>query len=364
MEKINIYVPARIGTMLSGDAELFEVFKKDERTTNMNKFLCALVVGYLDDYRDEESIARDRILAAIGATGLPEVEKERIAENILQNVVLPTVPPRKGKNPIRLSLKPRKNKEAVFEQVLADLGGKDYISQYFCKMFLSYCDKPISKREQIIFRENYDLLQSACATKRCVVIRTIWNKQMIHEVVPYKIVTGPEEMFNYLLCAEIDRETKTQEARTYRLNRIDQVFYGRKSVCMDESVRSDLDMMEKKGPQYVIHGVEETCVKLSPEGEKNFNKIYFGRPIVDRREIHNGYSYYYFSCSWDQLFLYFKRFEGGSAEILYPQSLRDRLIQFYKEALKAYGNNENTEFAYYEEGNTDEVPARRSEKHG
>ena len=357
VDKINIYVPARIGTMLSGDAELFEVFKKDGHTTNMNKFLCALVVGYLDDYRDEESIARDRILAAIGTTELPDAEKVRIAEDILQNVVLPTVPPRKGKNPIKLSLKPRKSIEAVFEQVLVDLGDQNFISQYFCKMFLSYCDKPICKREQIIFREKYDLLQAACAAKRCVVFRTIWNKQMIHEVVPYKIVTGPEEMFNYLLCAEIDRETQTQEARTYRLNRIDQVFYGRSSISIDEEVRNDLDTMQEKGPQYVIHGIENTCVKLSAEGENSYTKIYFGRPKVDRIESHDGYSFYYFSCSYDQLFMYFKRFEGGSAEILYPQGLRDRMIQFHKESLNIYeGENSN--------GQSDRVVSSKSGTQG
>lgn len=335
MEKINIYVPAQIGALLRRDAELFEVFKPDGRAINMNKFLCALVVGYLGDYRDEESAARKKIVSAIKITTLSDTEKEQIADSILKDMVLPVAPPRKG-NKTRLSLKPIKSIETLIEQVLSDLGDKDFISQYFRKMFMSYCDNPISKREQIIFREKYEMLQAACAAKRCVSFRTSWNPQTVHEVVPYKIVTGPEELFNYLLCAEVDRDTKSQKAMTFRLNRIDQVFSGRSLKCIDDTVRYKLDMMQKKGPQYVINNMEETCVKLSAEGEQSYSRIYFGRPIVDRREVRNGYSLYYFSCSFDQLFMYFKRFEGGSAEILYPQSLRDRMIRFYKESLSKY----------------------------
>ena len=41
------------------------------------------------------------------------------------------------------------------------------------------------------------------------------------------MVTGSEETFNDLLCTERNRNTGKQEARTYRLNRIDGLNYGR-----------------------------------------------------------------------------------------------------------------------------------------
>lgn len=46
----------------------------------------------------------------------------------------------------------------------------------------------------------------SCSAKRSIAFKIIWNQKIIHEVIPYKVVTGPEEMFNYLLCAEYNQE--------------------------------------------------------------------------------------------------------------------------------------------------------------
>ena len=154
LEKINVYVPENIGTMLENDATMFEVYKKDGRTINKNRFLGMLITGYYGDYVTEARAAFDSIVSAIDTKKLSVKEKEQIADSILRDVVLPAVPSRKGKNPARLSLKPTKDTEALIEQIMRDLGSEDYISQYFCRMFMSYCDKPFSKREQIIFKDN------------------------------------------------------------------------------------------------------------------------------------------------------------------------------------------------------------------
>lgn len=336
MDKINVYVPDNIGTMLENDAVMFEVYKRDGKTINKNRFLGMLVTGYYDDYVAETRSAYEKILAAIETEKLSVNEKEQIADKILRETVLPTVPSRKGRNPKRLSLKPTKNTEILFEQILLELGGNDYISQYFCRMFMGYCDKPFSKREQIIFKASYEMLMAACATQKSLTFKTIWNTNDIHEVIPYKVVTGSEEIFNYLLCAEINRNTGKQEARAYRLNRIDRLNYGRSMNAIDDTVRQYLDMMIKYGPQYMINEEEEACVRLNPYGIKSFNKIYYGRPQYDRIERKDDQTYLYFRCSLDQLFLYFKRFEDGSAEVLYPKSLRNRVIKFHEDAIKAY----------------------------
>lgn len=336
MEKINIYVPEGIGLILENDASMFEVFKKDGITINKNRFLGMLITGYYDDYVTEARTAYDAILSAIDTEKLSVKEKEQIADRILRNAILPKVPSRKGKHPAKLSLKPTKDTEVLIDLIMRRLGEKDFISQYFCRMFMSYCAKPFSKRERIIFKDSYETLQMACEVRKSITFRTIWNTKDVHEVIPYKMVTGSEELFNYLLCAEINSDTGEQEAKTYRLNRIDRINYGRKMSSIDKSVRRYLDMMAQNGPQYMINGCEETCVKLSPYGVKSYNRIYYGRPQYDRIEIKEDQTYYYFKCSSDQLFLYFKRFEGGSAEVIYPKTLRDRMKQFYEESLEVY----------------------------
>ena len=45
LDKINIYVPEHIGTVIDNDAELFEVLKKDGRTINRNRFLSLLILA-------------------------------------------------------------------------------------------------------------------------------------------------------------------------------------------------------------------------------------------------------------------------------------------------------------------------------
>ena len=65
MEKINIYVPENIGAMIESDATMFEVYKKDGRTINKNRFLGMLIIGYYNDYVTEAKAAYDAILSAI-----------------------------------------------------------------------------------------------------------------------------------------------------------------------------------------------------------------------------------------------------------------------------------------------------------
>ena len=336
MEKINIYVPENIGAMIENDAVMFEVYKKDGRTVNKNRFLGLLIKGYYGDYISEARDAYDAIISSIETDKLTLKEKEEIADVVLKRAILPVVPSRKGKNPARLSLKPTKDTEALIDQIITDLGGEDYISQYFCRMIMSYCEKPFSKREQIIFKDKYETLKDACSAGRSISFKTIWNDKVIHEVIPYKVVTGSEEMFNYLIGAEINCDTGCQEAKTYRLNRISSINYGRSMDSMDDTVKRHLDMMLKYGPQYMINDDTESCIRLSDSGIRNFSRIYYGRPVVDHVVEKEDGHYYYFKGSKDQVFFYFRRFGYEDAEIISPESLRQRMIDFHSKAYAMY----------------------------
>ena len=61
MDKINVYVPDNIGIMLENDAVMFEVYKRDGKTINKNRFLGMLVTGYYDDYVTEMRSAYEKI---------------------------------------------------------------------------------------------------------------------------------------------------------------------------------------------------------------------------------------------------------------------------------------------------------------
>ena len=336
LEKIDIYVPEKIGNLIKKDAMLFEIFKKDCRSINRNKFLNMLLKGYYNLYAEESQEKYNAIIEELQKAGLDKAKQAETAEFILNKVVLPSIPPRKDKNPCRISLKPINDTENIINNILEELNGKDYISQYFCRMIMSYCEKSLNEREQIIFRDYYNLFQNVCANKQIITFSTIWDTKTIHQVIPYKIMTGQDEMFNYLLCAEINRENGTQRAIAYRLNRITKINLSNHREPLKDDVLRYLELMIQYGPQYAINDDEETCVKLSDYGEKSYNRIYYGRPMVDHIEHKQDGHYYYFRGSKDQIFLYFRKFGYNDAEVISPDSLRNRIIAFHSNALNTY----------------------------
>ena len=65
-----------------------------------------------------------------------------------------------------------------------------------------------------------------------------------------------------------------------------------------------------------------------------FRTHYTHRPIPDYIEG----DYYYFNCSYAQIYAYFRRF-GMEAYIVSPSSLRDKLYKFHKQAINHYSEN-------------------------
>lgn len=96
--------------------------------------------------------------------------------------------------------------------------------------------------------------------------------------------------------------------------------------------------MLKTDPQYAINDDAEARVRLTSTGEIAFRRIYSGRPKEIRIEQSGDERVYCFNCSLDQLFIYFRRFGPKEAEVLFPESLKNRLVQFHKGALEMYRN--------------------------
>ena len=335
-EKINIYVPYNIGKTLDNDAALFEIVKKDQVTINRNRFLSMLISGYYSDYM----ITNQAKMAAIQDVLTDCIEDNNtcksLAEQIMNAVIIPEIPKRKGKNPKKISLKPTNETEGVIIRIIESLGPDDYVSQYFCRMLVSYCERPLYERERIVFKSNYEILKDVCLLHRTITFSTIWNKYEIHEVLAYEVVVGQDEMFNYLLCQEYNAKSDQYEARTYRLNRIDRINYSSKVETFSDAVIHNLELMKKYGAQYIINDDEEACVTLTDYGMIQFNRIYQGRPKYERIEHRNDKHYLYFLCSKDQLFFYFRRFDAEAASIVYPTSLREKILHFHQAIVNAY----------------------------
>lgn len=335
LDKINIYVPREVGELLDNDNEMFEVFKADGKTVNRNQFLTQLVTGYYDTYARELQGKNAAILDALSPFLTDRAACDQIASSILDQISLPRTSKRVGRNAKHLALKPTQKTENLIRRIRREIESADYVSRYLVRMLVSYSEKPFSQRERIVFKDNYDMLVSCCKKAQPVYFSMAGKPEIVHDVIPYMVVTGPEEMYNYLLCQEEDGLTHQPEVRVYRLNRIRGLNRSAKAAVLQDSVKQRLEVMRKQGPQYAINDDTEVCVRLTSKGRGMYNKIYFGRPAYMREENKSDGCYRYYQCSHNQLELYFRRF-GAEAEIISPESLRDRIAEFYRLASQTY----------------------------
>ena len=337
-EKINIYVPDETRLQLKNDAELFEIFKRDRRTVNLNQFLSLVLCGYYDEYCRETREAYDAVMKILDTSLMKPEKREEIADRIVNQVILPSVPKRNGKPSVSMSFKPTAKTEGIISSIEADLDEKDSFSRFFCRMLISYCRKPITDREKIVFRENYEKLKQACDEGKSVRFFTIWNNKQQFDVIPYAITAGREEIYNYLIGEYI--KPFASQACTFRLNRIHRIAFGTTNKTISEEVRRHCDRMIATAPQYPINADEKICIRLNDKGEEFYHRFYYGRPSYDWIDNRDDGHYYNFSCSVMQAFHYFRRFDGSSAMVVYPLSLRDLIIKFHEDALKQYQTQE------------------------
>ncbi len=309
-KKYFIYIHPEYASKLEADARYFEILKEDKSNKiNMNKFLNILVKGYYERFSNVDKYLMDA----------NHFDKEKKSKE-------------KGS---RIIIRPSIDNRSLFYQIESHSGNMG-ISGYFSMLFKSYFELAMYKREQIIFSDNYENLKKYSDQKtRSRIKFGIKNSNVIHEVIPYKIVTSKEEMYNYLLCAEIVNGKQVETP--FRLTHITSVNSAPGDTVIDADVELHLKKMEKYGPQYSIEEDVKTCIRLTDQGVDAYSKIYFGRPerIPDKDEIKEDGTYYYFDCSTNQLFLYFRRF-GCEAEIISPESLRERMISFHRNAISVY----------------------------
>lgn len=335
MEKVSIYAPPEIVETLDRDARLFEIFKKDGKTINRNRFLSMLIVGYHESYSQELWRRRTAIQHVLEGTSLSGFEANAISEEILGAVAM--VPRKRtvGTRMTRISLKPTKHTEMVIRDIQASLGSSTTLSQYLCCMLESYTHLLSAERERTVFKDKVELLLGACERGREITFTTIWDSEVVHRATPYSVTAGQDETFNYLLCGE--ESDGEQKARTYRLNRIAEVAVTARPGALDKDVARHLSMMVANGAQYAINCDDVAVVKLTEKGLRAYQRIYLGRPRYSEREQVDNNCILRFKCSEDQLFLYFRRFGPGEAEVLAPLSLRKRIVDFHGGALKMYG---------------------------
>lgn len=327
MEKIKIYVTARIANILEKDAEGFEFFKKDGMSLNKNALITKLIVNYHARFSQEQALLQRFLRTKFSA--LSSANDETLNDLCAKTVEYfndRTAAPAGEKFNVLLSLKPTKESEPIVEYIEHyELTGRT-LSEYFRSMFASYAALPQDKREEIIFQPQYDALQRAIREKKRVFLTLNNEKKTTIETSPYALSPSKEELHLYLIAAP------ARFCTVVRLSRILSVKQLPDDAQFNERQIEVAEKMLRYGPQFTYRPKEETViVELTPKGIDKFKRIYVHRPVPVKVEENR----YYFECSYAQIIQYFVRF-GSDAKILSPDSVVYEVYHFHNCAALQY----------------------------
>lgn len=325
MEKLKIYVTRYIADIIEKDAEAFEFFKRDGITLNKNALLSQLIVNYHSKFSAEQDallgFLKERISTAVG----DNAKLDGVCFDICERINKRNAAPNDEKFDVLLHIKPTRQSEPVLEYIERySLAGRT-LSEYFRSMLASYAAMPQNKREEIIFKPQYDAVLRAIKEKKKVFITLNNGRGSGMEAAPYAIAGSKEELHLYVLAAE-------KTCAPIRLSRVASVKQLNADAVFDGQQLFLFDKMLKYGPQFIYRPFEsEAMVELTDRGVEKYKKIYVHRPVP----VKIVKNYYYFECSHTQLLQYFTRF-GNDAKIIYPQSLRRDVCAFHRRALEQY----------------------------
>ncbi|MBR2809722.1 MAG: WYL domain-containing protein [Erysipelotrichaceae bacterium] len=326
-EKIKIYIPESVNSILLKDMELFEFYKKDG-SLNKNEFYNTLIVNYYEQYEENQSAIFSHIIDSISErSSLSEVQAKDIAADILQYVDVRTYQLDKQKYDVAIAMKPTRKSSDDIDYIQNYLLGNSTLSNYFRNMFASYSLLPRDKRETIIFKQNFELIRKAISEGKKLYFTTLTNAAP-KIVSPYAISNSKEELFNYLIC------NYKNFPYSFRISRIRQVKVLNEPQEFSQELIEVFEDMIKNGPQFSYEVKKPKLpikVKLSERGRSMFRMMYLHRPSPYKIED----DIYYFDCSRQQAYQYFARL-GSNALVLEPKDLAADLTKFHAMALKAY----------------------------
>lgn len=339
-EKRKISLDVQSYNSLLNDAKAFGFVKKGG-TANKSKFLNTLIENYYDTYVENQNKTHDSIYKTIrsmidyeGADVADYMIEKTVYTLMDQQIALSLKPSKQNQDNENIIFRPNHEVADIIEKVQcilqSNVGGRynaASISGYFRTMIRSYLQKPRNQREQIVFQNNYKKLLMAIDHHKCITILDVNQHYHRHEI-PWGIASSREELFNYVLVMGDD-----QRPYSIRLSRIESVIeepVGH-AHTFTEKQNEMFENIVKNGPQFPYHQNKLIKVQLSDQGLKDYERIYMNRPEYDFLEG----NIMTFSCSTQQIFLYFKRF-GKEAIVLEPKELQERLLQYYSEAKDAY----------------------------
>lgn len=324
MEKIKINLDTSMIAKLNDDVITFGYFKTNGNI-NRNGFLNTLLKNYFPIYDKIAASHIERYTKIITKHIANEQRSNEIINSLIASNKLFSYN-KKDKLESSINFKPSNSNLNIINIIYGKYLNFQSLSSFFRNMFEHYLSLPQYKREQIIYLDNYELILESIEKKRKIIVCLNNQKK---EIIPYKMVTNKEEIYNYLICL-----SKSQRATTImslHLYKIKYIYVEPEKFTISDEEKEKLERVIKSSPQFPFYNDEECHIKLTKEGIKLYNKKYLNRPTPYKIENEN----YYFNCSYTQIILYFFPF-GKEAKIIEPLILNNLFKTKYLEAYNSY----------------------------
>ena len=338
IDPIKIKIDKEMYHFFKQEATIFEAYKNDQEKFVINHILSRLLVGFYEQYSEKIS-GQYKSMKKILTTFIDDpVGLDSAIKQLIEDRAQEETPKLDDGNTKEISIRPTADTDEIISEINKSMQETNETQAgYYRRMFYSYSRLPMFERERILHCETVKKLEEACKKHREVAL-SFWsnNKREDHRVLPYSLIHGLDERYNYLLCQEYNEKEKRPMTRSFRLCRIKVKATYRTDEQFDNTVLKHFEKMIKLSPQHSINEDTETVIEMTESGRASFRSIYNNRPIQDRIEgpDSNGIYTYYFSCSQKQLFLYFRRFNPGEARIIKPESLKQELREFHTRQLE------------------------------
>ena len=318
-ENFNVRVSNKIIEILDRD---METFNQKNRNSMINK----IIFTYLK-IKNEDDI-QEKILNDIKKieTNISE-EKEKKIKEIIKKNIYETLTIKKGSSKL---VNFHLNKKTFDECKSLGENSNYFDTEFFRVVFEWYALKAKYKREQILFHEEISIIKEAISKSYELEFNVRINdeKQIkIQDSYPFGMFESKDENFNYLVTADKNGATySTRISNIMNLLLIRKIFSVSKEI--QEKVKERI-----KNRYYGMGNIINCKIEFTEIGYRNFKVISHLRPKpIEQNEKNRILS---FNEPEDSLFFYFKQF-GQSIKILEPQSLKNRLKDFYKKALESY----------------------------
>lgn len=225
-------------------------------------------------------------------------------------------------------------------QVYSDIY-KDSLSSYINDLLETYSKEPYSTREKIYFKQTIEVLNEALdnnksnKSKKSLIQLTYGNDKYL--VYPHSIISDTWSSYNHFIgkAKLISSDDAEWKVRHFKISLIkNPVCKYISNIDVQDINISEIDGCLKENDVQFIEGKPiKIRVKFTPKGLELYNSIFHLRPHME--EFNKDTLEGIFSCTEFQAMFYFERL-GQEAVILEPEKLKDKITEYYKNALEKY----------------------------